>query len=279
MVATGRTWQSVPVGVSYTETLGYLYHYIEYPALYHKERLAAAMQTAAAGENPRAGVGPVHPRLGGAPAVTLWTIMCLDDFDYRVIECRAQLTGQSTTARRSAMSARRIDADSVVIGRRRFLELGVLGGGATLLALPSVGRAAGKTEALLLSCMDYRLVNKTERYMSGRKLRDKYDYVILAGASLGAVTDKYPAWNKTFWEHLDVAIQLHHIQKVMVMDHRDCGAYKVILGEDCCKDREKETAVHAEKLKELRAQINAKHSKLGVELLLMNLDGKVETIK
>ena len=50
MVATGRTWQSVPVGVSYTETLGYLYHYIEYPALYHKERLAAAMQTAAAGE-------------------------------------------------------------------------------------------------------------------------------------------------------------------------------------------------------------------------------------
>ena len=127
--------------------------------------------------------------------------------------------------------------------------------------------------------MDYRLVNKTERYMSGRKLRDKYDYVILAGASLGALTDKYPAWGKTFWEHLDVAIQLHHIKKVMVMDHRDCGAYKVILGEDCCKDRDKETAVHAEKLKELRTQINAKHPKLGVELLLMALDGKVETIK
>ena len=39
----------------------------------------------------------------------------------------------------------------------------------------------------------------------------------------------------------------------MVMDHRDCGAYKVILGEDCCQD--KETAAHAEKLKELRKQI------------------------
>ena len=173
----------------------------------------------------------------------------------------------------------RIDTESVVIGRRRFLELGVLGGGASLLALPAVGRAAGNTEALLLSCMDYRLVNKTERYMSGRKLRDKYDYVILAGASLGALTDKYPAWGKTFWEHLDVAIQLHHIQKVMVMDHRDCGAYKVILGEDCCKPKDKETAAHAEKLKELRKQINDKHPKLGVELLLMALDGKVETIK
>ena len=177
------------------------------------------------------------------------------------------------------MSALRIGADSLAIGRRRFLELGVLGGGATLLALPAVGGAAGKTEALLLSCMDDRLVNKTERYMSGRKLREKYDHAILAGASLGALTDKYPAWNKTFWEHLDVAIQLHHIEKVMVIDHRDCGAYKVILGEDCCKDWEKETAAHAEKLKELRKQINDKHPKLAVELLLMALDGKVATIK
>ena len=177
------------------------------------------------------------------------------------------------------MNAVRIGTDPVVIGRRRFLELGVLGGGASLLALPTFVGAAGKVDALLLTCMDYRLIAKTERYMSGRKLRGKYDHVILAGASLGALTDKYPAWGKTFWEHLDVAIQLHHIQNVMVMDHRDCGAYNVILGEDCCKDKDKETAAHAEELKELRKQINEKHSKLGVELLLMALDGKVQTIK
>ena len=62
------------------------------------------------------------------------------------------------------------------------------------------------------------------------------------------------------------------------MDHRDCGAYKVLLGEDFSKDRAKETAVHAEKLRELRTRINAKHPKLEVELLLMNLDGTVEKI-
>jgi len=67
--------------------------------------------------------------------------------------------------------------------------------------------ASGKSEALLLSCMDYRLVDDTERYMSGRGLRDKYDHVILAGASLGVVSEKYPSWSKTFWEHLEVAIQ------------------------------------------------------------------------
>jgi carbonic anhydrase len=42
-----------------------------------------------------------------------------------------------------------------------------------------------------------------------------------------------------------LAVDLHHIHQVIVMDHRDCGAYKVILGEDFAKDprrRKKSTA-------------------------------------
>ena len=123
--------------------------------------------------------------------------------------------------------------------RRKFLRLAALGGGASLLAATSwllEARAAGATDALLLSCMDFRLMHDIERYMSGRGLRKKYDHVVLAGASLGAITDKYPAWNKTFWEHLDIAIKLHNIPTVIVMDHRDCGAYKVILGAEHAKD-------------------------------------------
>lgn len=165
--------------------------------------------------------------------------------------------------------------------RRSFLQLATLGAGASLLAavLPtSSALAAGHTEALLLSCMDFRLMDDVERYMSGRGLTDKYDHIVLAGASLGAITKKFPAWNKTFWEHLDIAIKLHSTHKVIVMDHRDCGAYKVVLGEDFAKDPEKETAVHATQLKNLGALIKKKHPKLEVELLLMALDGTVENI-
>ena len=46
----GQTYQSIPVVVFYTSDLEYLYHYTELPALYHKERLAAAMQVARPGE-------------------------------------------------------------------------------------------------------------------------------------------------------------------------------------------------------------------------------------
>lgn len=165
--------------------------------------------------------------------------------------------------------------------RRRFLQLAALGGGASLLAVASLlpeARATGQADALLLSCMDFRLMDDIERYMSGRGLRDKYDHVVLAGASLGAITDKYPAWNKTFWEHLDIAIKLHNIHTVIVMDHRDCGAYKVILGPEHTKDPKIEKDTHTAQLKKLKRMINDKHPKLEVEMLLMALDGMVEAI-
>lgn len=62
------------------------------------------------------------------------------------------------------------------------------------------------------------------------------------------------------------------------MDHRDCGAYKVILGEDLTKDPTREKSAHASKLKELGRLITDKYPKLEVELLFMSLDGTVEVI-
>ncbi len=165
-------------------------------------------------------------------------------------------------------------------GRRQFVQLAALGGGAALLGsfLPQTAYAAGGTDALLLSCMDYRLVDETEAFMAGLGMKNKYDHIVLAGAALGAVTSKFPAWNQAFWEHLDVAISLHHIHKVMILDHRDCGAYKVVLGEDFGKMPEKETQTHAETLMTLRKQILAKYPQLAVETYLMALDGSVQQI-
>ena len=165
--------------------------------------------------------------------------------------------------------------------RRHFLKTFALGGSAAGLAVLLPGaraHAAGQTEAVLLSCMDYRLVEATGHYMASRGLKGKYDHLILAGAALGALTDKFPAWNQTFWDHLGVAIDLHKIHKVIVLDHRDCGAYKVILGEDLAKDPAKETAMHTTQLQRLGKMVKAKHPALAVELFLMALDGTVEEI-
>jgi hypothetical protein len=166
------------------------------------------------------------------------------------------------------------------LARRGFLKVAALGSGAALFAAlaPRAAFAAGGTDVLLLSCMDYRLMDDVARYMEGRGLKEKYDHVILAGASLGVLQAKNPAWGQTFWEHVGVAVDLHAIKKVVVLDHRDCGAYKVFIGKEHLKDAETEKTAHAAQLRELKKQIGAKQPKLEVELLLMGLDGKVETI-
>ncbi|MBF0272275.1 MAG: twin-arginine translocation signal domain-containing protein [Magnetococcales bacterium] len=170
---------------------------------------------------------------------------------------------------------------ALTISRRRFLRLTAAAASGVALyssLVPGVLHAGGHTEAMLLSCMDYRLINQIEHYMFKRCMRTKYDHVILAGASLGALNDKFPAWGQTFWDHLDVAKKLHDIRSVIIMDHRDCGAYKVILGEDLAKDAQKETAVHKAQLEKLAAAVKKKYPELGIELLLMGLDGEVETL-
>jgi carbonic anhydrase len=167
------------------------------------------------------------------------------------------------------------------INRRRFLRLTAAAGGAALYSTLGTWtplHAGGHADALLLSCMDYRLMDEIERYMTKRGLRDKYDHVVLAGAALGAMNDKFPAWGQIFWDHLDVAKKLHNINRVIIIDHRDCGAYKVILGEDFSKDVEKETTVHATQMAKLAQAITQKNPELKVELLLMDLCGEVETL-
>jgi carbonic anhydrase len=167
------------------------------------------------------------------------------------------------------------------VDRRRLIGWFGYGGAALLAGSALPGRTAwgaAGTDALLLSCMDYRLTGATTQYMADRQMAGKYDHVILAGAALGAKTDQFPDWGRTFWQHLQVAIDLHHISKVVILDHRDCGAYKVILGKDLAANPQEELAAHAAPMRALRTDIAGKHPKLAVELLLMGLDGKVEVI-
>jgi hypothetical protein len=165
--------------------------------------------------------------------------------------------------------------------RRRLLGLLGIGAAGVLSGTGLSGRAfaaEGSTEALLLNCIDYRLTGATTSYMTQQHMAGKYDQVILAGASLGAKTDKFPAWATTFWDHVQIAIDLHHIRRIVVIDHRDCGAYKVILGKDLAGNPKEEFDVHAAQMRSLRAEIATKHPELAVQLLLMDLDGKVEPV-
>ena len=137
---------------------------------------------------------------------------------------------------------------------------------------------AHQTEALLLNCMDYRLVDDVTRYMESRGMRDKYDQITLAGASIGVLTEEKRSWGNTFWEHVELARELHGIKKIIVIDHRDCGACKVFITPECGKDPDAELKLHTKMLNRLANEIRTREPGLEVELLLMDLDGTVQQI-
>ena len=166
--------------------------------------------------------------------------------------------------------------DTRAMGRRAFLRLAAAGAGVAAVA-PAAG-AGGKAKALMLSCMDYRLVDDFVYFMAQQGLHDGYDHVVLAGASLGVMSEKFTAWHETFWAHLDVAIQLHHVEEVVVLDHRDCGAYRLALGAEAVDTPEKETAAHADTIRRFAAEVRRRHPDLAVRGYLMALDGSTEAL-
>ena len=92
---------------------------------------------------------------------------------------------------------------------------------------PSVRSGQGAVEVVLLSCMDFRYPHRIIDTMDARDLRGKYDHLILAGASLGVL--HAPEWQKTFLDQLAFAVNKHGATQVIILDHRDCGAYKEFL--------------------------------------------------
>ena len=161
------------------------------------------------------------------------------------------------------------------IDRRALGKL--LAGAAGASLLPGAARAADIT-ALGITCIDYRLVDDAVHFFKDKNLTKDYDQVSLAGASLAAVSGKFPTSSAAFWDHIKIAKQLHHIKKVIVVDHRDCGAFKVAYGKAYRGDAEGETEQHKQVMERVKTQMAKSHPDLTCEFHLMALDGKTERI-
>jgi carbonic anhydrase len=163
-------------------------------------------------------------------------------------------------------------------GRRRFLHLSAGGLAAAALMPASVWAASGKYEAMVLSCIDPRFQALVTKYGERRHIVGKYSQFTMAGAAIGVVAPAFKDWHKTFWDNLGASIQLHSIERVIAVNHRDCGAAKIAYGADAVANADVETKTHHAALTEFRKQMGERHPKMGVDTLLMALDGKAQSL-
>ena len=135
-----------------------------------------------------------------------------------------------------------------------------------------------KYQAMVLSCMDPRFQPIVYKYLKKKKLNGKYSAFSIAGSAIGVTANKFKKWHKVFWDNFETSVKLHNIKKLIVINHRDCGAAKIV-------NREKEfskineTKIHKYSFEKIKKIFRKKYPKLGVEFKIISLNSKVETFK
>ena len=133
-------------------------------------------------------------------------------------------------------------------------------------------------KAMVLSCIDPRFQSIVFNYLKIKKLNGKYSSFTIAGSAIGVTANKFKRWHKVFWDNFETSVKLHNIKKLIVINHRDCGAAKII-------NRKKdftnlnETNVHKNSFQKIKKIFKKKYPKLSIELKIISLNSKVETFK
>ena len=116
---------------------------------------------------------------------------------------------------------------------------------------------------MVLSCMDPRFQAKVFNYLRSKKLIGKYSSFTIAGAAIGVTHKKFRKWHSTFWDNLETSIKLHKISKLIVINHKDCGAAKIAYkGKKF--NSSIEDKIHKESFKNIKKTLKKKHPNLKV---------------
>ena len=127
---------------------------------------------------------------------------------------------------------------------------------------------------MVLSCMDPRFQHLVHNHLKKKKLTGKYSAFTIAGAAVGVTHNKFKKWHKTFYDNLSTSIKLLQIEKLIVINHKDCGAAKIVNGKKAFNITN-EQKIHKESFSKLKKEIKKRFLKLKVELNLMSLKSKI----
>ena len=165
-------------------------------------------------------------------------------------------------------------------GRRYFLKSLLSGAIAFTVLQPTQPAKAEELEAkaLVLSCIDFRFLAAEKYFLSLQNLGNNYDWTALAGASLALAGFPSGADNQAFWDQLKFSYTHHHIKKVIIIDHQDCGAYAVKIDPDLSKDPERELQMHTDYLNQAFWAIRERYPDLNIELYFVHSNAEVKPI-
>lgn len=128
------------------------------------------------------------------------------------------------------------------------------------------------TSTFVLACIDPRFAYALEKYLDQTYAQNgsSYDLFILAGASMGGnltgngsplpnctIVSATNNWQQTLLDHIQVAITLHNVTQIVIIDHLNCGAYVACAGATSGPNGDQDPALHLTEFNALKAYINS----------------------
>lgn len=114
-------------------------------------------------------------------------------------------------------------------------------------------------ETIVITCIDFRFQEYIHNWLAENFQPRTYDRGAFAGAAKSL---------NTILSQIEISKRLHHIKKVVIINHEDCGAY----GPKGHFDH------HVRDLKQVTAKIREQFPNLEVETFYIHLDGIFESI-
>ena len=129
-------------------------------------------------------------------------------------------------------------------------------------------------EAVVLSCIDFRFWKETIKFIEDELGIKTFDFPSLPG-SAKAINESR---DETFvFGCVSVPVELHHAEKIVIINHQDCGAYGGSAKFN--GDEKAEQEFHENELKKAKDTILAKYSDKEIVLIYAKLVDDQESIE
>ena len=128
-----------------------------------------------------------------------------------------------------------------------------------------------KYKAMVLSCIDPRFQPKVYKYLKSKNLTGKYSSFTIAGAAIGVTARKFKKWHSTFFDNLSTSVKLHKINRLIVINHEDCGAAKIVNGKKKF-DSTIENKIHKDSFEKIKKVLTKKYPYLKVNFKILSLN-------
>ncbi|HOW60686.1 MAG TPA: hypothetical protein P5548_00785 [Candidatus Moranbacteria bacterium] len=129
-------------------------------------------------------------------------------------------------------------------------------------------------EAVVLSCIDFRFWKETAEFIEKELNIKSFDFPSLPG-SAKAINESQEG--DIVSQCINVPVELHHVNKIIIINHEDCGAYggsKKFAG-----NADAEQEFHISELQKAKEKLVSKYADKEIFLVYAALDSEKENIE